>query len=174
MKWIKNGLCVFISVVLAVTCLMPVFAEDAEPETEIETEAETEPETEPCVHVWEWVTDKEPTCLPGEKHMRCSLCGDEDFWRTQIAPVREHVWTAEYAEPYRCKDGYSRSVCTVCLSTKDETVLPATEAHSWVWVEDMPATRYDYGVKHQVCTVCGAVQNMNTAIPASCAACATL
>ena len=59
------------------------------------------------------------------------------------------------------------AVCTVPLFASAQTFPSDTCQHEWVWVVDTPANALTVGRKHQVCTKCGAVQNMNTSIPAN-------
>lgn len=77
----------------------------------------------------------------------------------------EHSWVWVVDKQPTCADGYKHASCRLCGSVKNEgTVIPGTGAHNWVWVQDVPPSRYVYGKQHQECTVCHAVQNMNTRI----------
>ncbi len=49
----------------------------------------------------------------------------------------------------------------------DEIVIPATGNHTWEWITDTEPTCGADGVKHEECSVCHAVQNENTPIPAT-------
>ena len=84
------------------------------------------------------------------------------------AETCEHEWGwIVDAEP-TCGNGCKHMYCPKCGSTKDEgTVIPGSGEHQWEWVVDVPASDTVPGYKHQVCSVCGAVQNMNTKILAT-------
>ena len=91
-----------------------------------------------------------------------ALCFVPAFAAEEPCP---HDWQqTEYVMPQGCRDGYIRYTCAQCGAEKQD-LLVARQEHQWEWVVDMPPTPYDVGRQHQVCTQCGAVQNMNTAIP---------
>ncbi|GEM_PF-2395509 len=77
-----------------------------------------------------------------------------------------HSWGWVVDKAPTCADGYKHAYCRLCGSTKEEgTPIPGTGNHQWTWVVDIAPSRYTNGKQHQVCSVCGAVQNMNTLIP---------
>ena len=52
-----------------------------------------------------------------------------------------------------------------CVAAAERTFPSDSCDHQWVWVVDVVPGALSDGRQHQVCTVCGAVQNMNTRIP---------
>lgn len=76
----------------------------------------------------------------------------------------DHSWVFTVTElPDGCISGKGYYECSNC-KTVTEVEIPGSD-HSWEWVIDEYATPFQTGLKHQLCTKCGAVQNMNTKIP---------
>ncbi len=108
------------------------------------------------------VAEQPASCTaPGvAAHYQCAVCKtyfDVNKYPTTFAalalPALGHSWSGWQSDATN-----HWKVCTVCSAVAEKA------AHSWSWVVDQPATEMATGLKHQVCTVCGAKQNEGTVI----------
>ncbi|MBQ5910563.1 MAG: leucine-rich repeat protein [Clostridia bacterium] len=125
-------------------------------------------------HDYEWVTDKDNNCgVDGKKHEECSVCGETRNENTVIPATNEHSYShACDAECNVCKQirnvpdhVYTNACDTICNVEGCGNVREII--HDYEWVIDEENTCGKDGKKHQECTVCNAVQNENTVIPAT-------
>lgn len=102
-----------------------------------------------------------------EENYNCELGGIADFFcwdcRKNIedgyASPREHDWDYDWKENPTCEeDGFISWYCMNCNYGRYTEILPALgHDYSGEWVELLPATCYDRGVKINQCTRCNAI-----------------
>ena len=110
-------------------------------------------------HTYEWVIDKEPTCIEaGEKHEECSVCHTKQKEGTVIDPTGEHTfeWVID-KEPTCGESGTKHEECTVChAKQKEGTVIDPTGEHDWdEWKVTAEPEVGKAGERKRTCSSCG-------------------
>ena len=70
-------------------------------------------------HNWEWITDAEPSCIPGKKHEECPDCHMKRNEDTVISAVQEHDYVFDEIKWFGSEEeGYTAARanfhCSVC------------------------------------------------------------
>ena len=100
-------------------------------------------------HSYEWIIDKENTCgLDGIKHEECVNCHIRRNENTSIAATGNHSYT-----------DICDSTCNVCEYLR-------TAPHNYEWIIDKETSCAGDGIKHEECSLCHAMRNVDTVIPA--------
>ena len=145
MKRTNKILSALLAVLLMFTCLVPVFAAYADPET--------------CEHTWIWVVDTEPTCgEAGVQHQHCPACNSNRNEGTEIPATGRHTWEwVTDREPTCGAAGAKHETCTVCGKNRNfGTSVPATGEHTWdAGVVSQAPTCAREGIMVYTCTACG-------------------
>ena len=142
MKSAKKAVAVFLTVLMAVLGVFPVFAYEYTPEN--------------CPgHAYVEGDTVAPTCTAsGYTEYTCSLCGN--IKKDQIANPRGHAMQQEVVEPTCVAAGYTRNYCTRegCGYEFNNNYKPATGEHDWQLVSEQAATCGTAGYKQEQCSVC--------------------
>lgn len=104
-----------------------------------------------------WGYDSYNCELGGTTNFACYDCGEE-IWGGYLSP-REHDMDFSWMENPTCEeDGYINWFCMSCSYGRYTENLPALgHDYSGEWVEVLPATCYDRGVKINQCTRCSVI-----------------
>lgn len=119
-------------------------------------------------HTWNtaYTTDTPATCTnPGSKSIHCAMCNAIQPGTSGAIPVLGHQW-GEWTQTKAPGCTTLGSETRTCLrdSSHTETRDIKATGHSFKWVTDREPTCWQVGLKHEVCSVCGATQSMNTEI----------
>ena len=107
----------------------------------------------------EWIVDTAATeTADGAKHKECTVC--KKVLETAPIPATGNSHTHSYGTEWKYDDTNHWHECE-CGDKAD------VAAHSYVWKTDKEATKFKDGSKHEECSVCGAVRNAGTIIPAT-------
>lgn len=120
-------------------------------------------------HKWgDWtVTDKGDCQTKSQEKRICSACNEEE---TREGDFGEHPWNNEFTvdrEPTDDQEGEKSRHCTKCDERTDITPIPICNHINAKdeWIIDIEPICTEFGVKHQVCDLCGKDFNLGTSIP---------
>ena len=104
----------------------------------------------------DWIIDREATCLAGERHKECTVCG-KVLATEEIPPVAEHSLTDWIVDTEAsCVAGSMHVECTVCGAViNTEEIPPIAEHTAGEWIVDMAPTATNTGLRHKECATCG-------------------
>lgn len=104
----------------------------------------------------DWIIDREATCLAGERHKECTVCG-KVLATEEIPPVAEHSLTDWIVDvEATCVAGHMHVECTVCGTViTSEEIPPVAEHAAGDWIVDMAPTATNTGLRHKECATCG-------------------
>ena len=104
----------------------------------------------------DWIIDREATCLAGERHKECTVCG-KVLATEEIPPVAEHSLTDWIVDvEATCVAGHMHVECTVCGSVvASEEIPPVADHVAGDWIVDMAPTATNTGLRHKECATCG-------------------
>ncbi len=109
------------------------------------------------VHAWIETVIKQPKCEePGEKIIKCSICGEE---KTEEIPALGHDMKPHVTAPTCTKEGFTLWVCDRkgCLHSYKTDIKPALGHDYGDWVITRQPTATEYGRKQRICKRCGKV-----------------
>jgi len=104
----------------------------------------------------DWIIDREATCLAGERHKECTVCG-KVLATEEIPPVAEHSLTDWIVDvEATCVAGHMHVECTVCgRVVASEEIPPVADHVAGDWIVDMAPTATNTGLRHKECATCG-------------------
>ena len=108
-----------------------------------------------------------PTCTTSGSYQNviyCAVCNAELDRDTVVVDLLGHSYGAVVTAPTCTEQGYTTYTCNRCQFAYEDNFVDAT-GHVWSWVIDKEATYTETGLKHQECSVCDAIQSVNTVIP---------
>ncbi|MDO5396892.1 MAG: leucine-rich repeat protein, partial [bacterium] len=105
-----------------------------------------------------WKTTKEANCTEeGIKGKYCTVCNE--LLGVEYISATGHNYEDKIVEATCTQEGYASHTCKKCGNTYTDNHVDKLPHSYGSWIIDKPATLYNEGAKHRICSVCGYTEN---------------